>query len=147
MNIIDLITPETVCFINNGWKRDVLELLTEKAALLEKIDNAEVFQQAIEERESLLSTGIGLGVAIPHAKIESVRDFFIITGILSTPVSWDSIDHKPVSLVFMIGGPDEAQVQYLQLLSQLMFVVKNDNKRKKLMGAKTAEEFVEQLAL
>jgi len=69
------------------------------------------------EREKIVSTGIGMGVAIPHAKLTSVEDFFIAIGILSKGVQWNALDGGPVRLIFMIGGPDDKQTAYLQILS------------------------------
>jgi len=145
MNIEKLINKDTVFFIDKQNKTEVLRELTHKAHLLGSLTDEALFQQAIEEREALLSTGIGLGVAIPHAKIESVTHFFVVTGICKTPIAWDSLDHKPVSLVFLIGGPEEEQVRYLQILSQLMIAIKDDAKREAMLAAGTTEAFIARL--
>lgn len=144
MNILECITEDTVLFTDEKDKYAVISTLIDKALELGKINNEEEFKKAIDARESLISTGIGLGVAVPHAKIGSIKEFFIIMGITSSPIQWDSIDHQPVNLVFLIGGPADQQNQYLKLLSQIILVVKNDIKREILMKAKEIDTVIKQ---
>ncbi len=61
------------------------------------------------EREKIVSTGIGMGVAIPTPKLNSVEDFFIAIAVLTHGVEWNALDGGPVRLIFMIGGPDDKQ--------------------------------------
>jgi PTS system nitrogen regulatory IIA component len=98
-----------------------------------KIEDEESFFKAIIEREKIVSTGIGMGVAIPHAKLHSYNHFFIAIGILKKPVEWNALDGAPVRLVFMIGGPDDKQTEYLQLLSSLTQAIKDEDRRKRLL--------------
>ena len=133
MDIKNLVNENTIFFIDEKNKFKVIENLIEKGVLLNKIEDKPEFKRAIESREQLMSTGIGLGIAIPHAKIEHQKDFFVITGILKNNVEWDSIDHKPVRLVFLIGGPANDQNQYLKILSKLILTVKDNAKREKML--------------
>ncbi len=139
MNISDFINSENIFFLTGKNKHAILTELVEKAKDLNAVDML-AFKKAIKEREALLSTGIGLGVAIPHAKSPHLKKFFVLTGIIETPVDWESIDQKPVSLVFLIGAPENAQQQYLKLLSKIMVVVKNPEKREKLLEAKNISD-------
>ena len=140
MMIKDFINEKTIFFVNEKKRNKVIDFLIEKAEELKKIDNKKNFKKAIEERENLMSTSIGLGIAIPHAKIESQKEFFIIAGILKNDVEWDSIDQKPVRLVFLIGGPSNDQKQYLKLLSQLILSVKDPDKREKILASENTSE-------
>ena len=81
-----------------------------------------------------------MGVAIPHAKLETLEGFFIVMGILHRSVDWQALDRAPVRLVFMIGGPDNKQKEYLQILSALTTALKEEDRRKKILQASSAEE-------
>lgn len=90
-----------------------------------------------------MSTGIGLGVAVPHAKISCVDQFFITVAVASEPVDWGSIDDQPVSLIFLIGGPENQQSEYLKILSKLVLFTKNEARRKALIQAESPEELID----
>ena len=144
MNILECITKDSIIFTDKKDKYAVINTLIDKAFELGKISDKDGFKKAIEARESLISTGIGLGIAVPHAKLAGIKDFFVITGITENPVQWDSIDHQPVNLVFLIGGPADQQNQYLKLLSQIILVAKNDAKRDILIKAKDIDTVIKQ---
>ena len=111
--------------------------------LEEKLDDTEAFRQAIFQRERLVSTGIGMGVAIPHAKMKSFSDFFIVVGIQRKKgLDWNGLDKIPVKLIFMIGGPEDRQTEYLQILSLLTAAIKDAELRKELLKAACSEEVI-----
>jgi len=126
--------------------RDRNEALCALVDLLEqagKLEDKEAFYQAILHREKLVSTGVGMGVAIPHAKLSTYTDFFIAIGIhKGDGIEWNSLDHAPVRLVFMIGGPDNKQTEYLKLLSQLTIAIKDEKRRKKLMQIENLDDII-----
>ncbi len=142
MKINDYITKETIFFLNSTDKHGVLNELINSSKILDEQKRIQ-FKRAIDERESLLSTGIGLGVAIPHATIPDCKDFIILTGLLKSPVEWESIDKAPVSIVFLIGVPPNSHTQYLKLLSQLMLIVKNNEKRECLLNADNDDKLIQ----
>lgn len=113
---------------------EALQKLVDAVNATGKLTDREAFYQAIIEREKIVSTGIGVGVAIPHAKLPGYRQFFIAIGILQKPIDWDSLDRAPVRLIFMIGGPDDKQAEYLKILSSLTQVIKDEEKRKKIFN-------------
>jgi PTS system nitrogen regulatory IIA component len=109
------------------------------------LEDTDVFYHAIIDRERIVSTGIGMGVAIPHAKLPSFDDFFIAIGILQKGIEWEALDGALVRLIFMIGGPDDKQTEYLQILSRLTFALKDEQRRKKLLTLHSPEDIVELL--
>src|SRR5688500_13643318 len=111
--------------------------LADKKGILQSRDQ---FLNAIFEREKIVSTGIGLGVAIPHAKLTNMDDFFIVIGCLKNGVDWNALDKAPVRIIFLIGGPDDKQTEYLQILSALTLAIKDDNRRKKILNAQSPRE-------
>lgn len=107
-----------------------------------KLKNRQEFYQAILDREKLVSTGIGMGVAIPHAKLATYTDFFIAIAILPKGVDWRALDGAPVRLVFMIGGPSDKQTEYLQILSSLTGALKDEERRKKLLTLNSPPDII-----
>jgi PTS system nitrogen regulatory IIA component len=112
---------------------ETLQELVELISVAGKLQDKDKFFQAITEREKIVSTGIGMGIAIPHAKLRSYDEFFIAIGRLKSPVEWNALDGAPVKLIFMIGGPDDKQTEYLQLLSHLTYAIKDEERRQKLL--------------
>jgi deoxyuridine 5'-triphosphate nucleotidohydrolase len=133
LNIFDYMSPQLVLFSDAQMRDEVLAQLVHHIYQQGKLKDEDAFYQAILERERIVSTGIGMGVAIPHAKLPFYDHFFIALGILQKPVDWLSLDRSPVRLVFMIGGPDDKPTEYLQLLSGLTQAIKKDELRKQLL--------------
>jgi PTS system nitrogen regulatory IIA component len=117
----------------------LVDLVDAKGILQDRLQ----FLTAIFEREKIVSTGIGLGVAIPHAKLTNMDDFFIAIGCLKNGVDWNAMDKAPVRLIFLIGGPDDKQTEYLQILSALTVAIKDDGRRKKILNAREQNEIME----
>ncbi len=96
---------------------------------------------AVEEREAVLSTGIGFGVAIPHARSSAVRELSVVCGLSPEPVPFDSIDGEPVRLFFLIVGPESSAGQHVKLLSRIARLVRRDHLRQQLCEADSPQEF------
>ena len=142
MDIIDYLDPELVFFISEASREKVLETIVNKLEKTKKISDKEAFHQAIIDREEIVSTGIGMGVAIPHAKMTNYENFFIVVVLLDQAVEWDSLDGAPVRLIFMIGGPDDKQTEYLQILSSLTVFIRDEERRKKILNSRTVENII-----
>jgi PTS system nitrogen regulatory IIA component len=97
--------------------------------------------EAVEEREAVLSTGIGFGVAIPHARSSEVRELSLVCGVSTEPVPYDSIDGEPVRLFFLIVGPENSAGQHVKLLSRIARLVRHEDLRQQLCEADTPQEF------
>lgn len=130
---------ESILFLDCSERDTVIDQMIDHAASRGHIVDHELFYRGIYNREQVVSTGIGMGVALPHAKLQSVDHFFIIVAILKRGVDWQALDGAPVRIVFMIGGPDDKQTQYLQVLSSITEVIKDEDRRKKLLTARSPE--------
>lgn len=129
-----------VLYLNTQSRDEALAELVELLDQKQKLHDRETFHNAILEREKIVSTGIGLGVAIPHAKLKGYDDFFIAIGIqLKEGIEWNALDGAPVRLVFMIGGPESKQTEYLKILSHLTMAIKNEERRRKLLKTFNSE--------
>jgi PTS system nitrogen regulatory IIA component len=135
--------PKHVIFLSAESRDDALQKLVHHLYKQGEVEDEQLFLQAIIEREKIVSTGIGMGVAIPHAKLPTFNHFFIAIGILRKPIDWHALDRAPVRIVFMIGGPDDKQTEYLQILSGLTQMIKDEGKRKKLLTLEEPAAIIE----
>lgn len=138
----DYIKPNLIAYLSSKTRDDSLRELVELAKTEGVIQNAHTFLERVLDRENIVSTGIGMGVAIPHAKIKEFKDFFIILGILSQGVEWNSLDKVSVRIIFLIGGPEDKQTEYLKILSSLTHAIKDEAKRKKILTCKSKEDMI-----
>ena len=136
------LNPKLLIQLQSDQRDAALKELVELLAAEDKLKDKQLFYQAILERERIVSTGIGMGVAIPHAKLSGYPHFFIAIGIHYKGIAWDSIDGLPVRLIFLIGGPDDKQTEYLQLLSHLTLAIKDEEVRKKMLQLSRPEDII-----
>ncbi len=140
LTITDYLNEDLIIFLEENSKERAILTLVEHLDRKCCLQNKEQFYQAVIEREHLVSTGIGMGVAIPHAKLPGYDDFFIAVGVQPRGLDWHALDGIPVRLVFLIGGPDDKQMEYLQLLSKLTLAFKDEEKRKNLHKISAASD-------
>lgn len=140
MKISKYLHENLIFFLDANSRDDALQKLTDLVFREGKLEDKQFFYDAILEREKIVSTGIGMGVAIPHAKLAGFEGFFIALAVLSKGVEWNALDEAPVRLIFMIGGPDDKQTEYLQILSTLTTVIKNEERRKKILTSHSPVE-------
>jgi len=143
MHIHDYLKKDGILFLDTESKKETIKAMIEHARQTGKLTSSQDFEKSIFDREKIVSTGLGLGVAVPHAKIATIEKFFIVAAILSHDVDWDAIDKRPVRLVFLIGGPDNQQADYLRILAKIVLITKNPALREKLLAATRPEEVVE----
>lgn len=141
--VSELLDPNLICYLDLSSRDEALDALIDLAHSAGKVQDKAAFREGIFQREAVISTGIGVGVAIPHAKMSDIDEFFLCVGVLSQPVDWDAIDKMPVRLVFLIGGPGNRQTQYLHILSQLTYAIKDEDKRKKMIFSNCPAEILE----
>lgn len=142
MKIFNYLDEKLISFLDSSTKEEALDALVQAALAVKKLPNGKAFHNAILDRERIVSTGIGMGVAIPHAKLTTLREFFIVIGILQKGVDWNALDGAPVRLIFLIGGPDNKQTEYLKILSSLTMALRDENLRKEMLSAQNPEEII-----
>jgi PTS system nitrogen regulatory IIA component len=140
MNIADIISKDAVLDnIQVSNKRELIQVLSERIASFSGLDERAVFD-AIWERENLGSTGYGDGVAFPHARIEGLEKVCGIFARLEEPVDFDSLDGKPVDLVFMLVSPENSGADHLTALAALSRILKTEGSCDKLRKARAVDE-------
>jgi mannitol/fructose-specific phosphotransferase system IIA component (Ntr-type) len=134
--------PSRVGDLKGRTKDDVLAEMVALVRSSDSVEDPASLLAAVRERERVLSTGIGLGIAIPHAKIPGVSRFVVAVGRHAKGIDFDAIDGRPVHLVVLIAGPQDAQDRYLRLLARLSQRLKQEEVRKKILAAGGPEEIV-----
>jgi nitrogen PTS system EIIA component len=140
--ISQYLSEECVAFLKVDTRDEALTQLVDMLDQAGKIEDKKQFYQAILDREHIVSTGIGMGVAIPHAKLPGYETFFIAIGIHQKGIAWEALDGAPVRLIFMIGGPDDKQTEYLKILSRLTLAIKDEERRKKMLQLSSSKDIM-----
>lgn len=144
MKITDLLTKDTINLsITSKNKSGVIDELIETLNAAGKLSDKTAFREAIMAREEQSTTGVGDGIAIPHAKTSAVKAPAIAFGRSKTGADFDSLDGKPAHLIFMIAAPEGANNTHLEVLSRLSSILLNKEVSQKLMEAETKEEILE----
>lgn len=139
IRLSEYIDERLIVFLDSMSKEDVLKKLVDLVVSVKELPARERLHQAILDREKLVSTAIGMGVAIPHAKLPIYTDFFMSVGILQKGIDWNAPDDSLVRLVFLVGGPDTKQTEYLKLLSSITTVMRNEQLRRRIVTATSPE--------
>jgi len=140
MNIADIISKDSVLDdVQASSKRELIQTLSERIAVLSGLDERVIFD-AVWERENLGSTGYGDGVAFPHARIEGLDKVCAMFARLDEPVDFDSLDGKPVDLVFILISPENSGADHLTALAALSRILKTEGTCEKLRKARSVDE-------
>lgn len=146
MLLTELLTVERIKIpLEATTKDDLLSELVGVISGTSASSDRDDLLRAVREREAVLSTGIGHGVAIPHGKSAAVSDLRMAAGRAAAPVDFDALDGQPVSLFFLLVGPESAAGPHIKALSRISRLVRKDDVREKLVSAQTAEEFLQAL--
>ncbi len=143
MRITDLLKA---CSIElNGTPDTKEETIREMVGLMVKagnISDPEKYMEGVFAREEEGTTGIGEGIAIPHAKNDAVRAPGLAAMVIRNGVDYDSMDGEPVNLVFLIAAPNTEENVHLEVLSRLSMLLMDESFKDNLLKAKTVEEFL-----
>ena len=139
--LTELLTPDQVVMpVVARDKGGVIAELTQHLANRWGCDYPTLLE-AVHERERGGSTGIGFGVAIPHARAAGVPELSLVCGVSPSPVPFDAIDGEPVRLFFLIVGPPSSAGQHVKLLGRIAKLVRHEAVRRRLFDATTPHEF------
>lgn len=143
----ELLTPDRVKIpLAATTKDDLLRELVSVVAEAAGIRDQDDILRAVREREEVLSTGIGNGVAIPHGKSTAVPELILAAGVTGQGVDFEALDGKPVRLFFLLIGPEAAAGQHVKALSRISRLLRRDSFRTRLMEARSSEEFLRIIA-
>lgn len=126
--------------------KNKFKAIAELASVVNNTDictDMEKLVNALREREEIMSTGIGLGLAIPHVKIKEVKKLAFAIGISKRGIDFDSIDGQPVNLIILVAAGEKQHKDYLKLLASIMSILKNPDVREKIIESSSANEIIE----
>ena len=139
MDIGDLLADGGVVLRSGASsKRQALHVVADAAAQALGMPEEKVLE-ALLEREALGSTGLGAGVAVPHARLEGVERVTAVFVRLDTPVAYGSVDDRPVDLLFALFAPPKAGADHLRALAAVSRALRSPEMREQLRQARTAD--------
>ncbi|WP_057510191.1 PTS fructose transporter subunit IIABC [Staphylococcus simulans] len=141
MRITELLKRETIAMdLDATSKEGVIDALVDQLDHAGILSDVKAFKEAIMAREGQSTTGIGEGIAIPHAKVDAVKKPAIAFGKSKAGVDYQSLDGQPAHLFFMIAAPEGGAQTHLDALAKLSGVLMDDEVRKSLLNAETPDE-------
>ena len=136
VNMKEYLKKENIIFLESSTKKEALEELIECLVKNASIKDKDAIKEGIFYREKLMSTGIGLGIAVPHIRHESIENITVCVGICRKEINdYESFDGKPVKIIIMIAAGKNQHAQYLRILSYVSSKLKNDELREKIFNA------------
>jgi len=143
MKITDLLSKKSIAINPKvSSKEDAINKLVDLMYSSGKLNDKEEYKNAVLAREELSTTGIGDGVAIPHAKTKAVNDAGLAAMIVNDGVDYDSLDGNPAKIFFMIAAPDGENNLHLEVLARLSTMLMDEKFRSALENSKSPDEFL-----
>lgn len=147
MRIAEFLQPDAVIAeLAARNKQEVLQELSRAMASANPTLNQDRLVFALREREKLSSTGIGEGIAIPHAKLSELTQLLASFGVSHAGVDFDAIDGRPTHLFFALIAPENSAGIHLKALARISRLFKSAQFRSAIMQAKTADEIYSLIA-
>jgi len=137
--ITPLLQQDRVCVgLHGEMKDDIIHALVDLLEGHEGIRDLEAVRTAVFARERVMSTGVGKGLALPHAKTEGVEGMVAALAIVENDIDFESLDHQPVRIVFLLAGTPAAKAQHVRILSRISRLINEDAFRTRLLAAPDA---------
>lgn len=127
-------------------KTSLLKIMGKQVCKIQGTKSSTTLVKKIQEREELESTGIGKGFAIPHCHLKNFEGVQVFMAVLTEPIDFSSIDGSQVRIVFMIISSDQNNEQYLKILSSLIYLIRQNDIRERLINAPNKETIISILA-
>jgi len=133
---IEKIIPSMQCTTKEEAISELIDLFEDDY----RVKDTEAVKNSVLEREKIMSTGVGKGFAIPHAKTNSVNEIIAAFGKIDKPIEFQALDDQPVNLVFLLVGKENLVGPHIKLLSRISRMMNLEDFRVSLANASTAEE-------
>jgi fructose PTS system EIIBC or EIIC component len=141
MKICDILRVDKIIpSLKGKEKNEVIDELVNLFKNDPRVKDVDDLRIAVQEREKIMSTGVGKGFGIPHAKTNSVNDIIAAFGKLDEPIDFQALDEQPVNLVFLLVGKENMVGPHIKLLSRISRMMNKDEFRESLAKAKSAQE-------
>lgn len=144
MKISDLLTEDLVVTNLEGHSKDeIINAIVDLVSTSPKVLDKEKVREAVFEREKIMSTGVGDGFAIPHGKTDAVSDIVAAFAITAEPIDYESLDEKPVRLVFLLVSKVNMVGPHIKLLSRISRLMNKVEFRTKLLSVQSPKEVID----
>lgn len=144
MKISDLLTEDLVVTnLPGSTKEDIINGIIDVVGASPKVLDKEKVRTAVFEREQIMSTGVGDGFAIPHGKTDAVSDIVAAFAITADPIDYESLDEKPVRLVFLLVSKVNMVGPHIKLLSRISRLMNKPEFRNRLFDVKAPKDIIE----
>jgi fructose-specific phosphotransferase system IIA component len=144
MKVTDILKTEfIVADLKADGKEEAINELINLFSNDSRVVDINRVRSSVLEREKIMSTGVGKGFAIPHGKTNAISEIVAAFGKTNSPIEYQSLDNKPVNLVFLLVGKDNLVSTHIKLLSRISRMMNKDEFREKLLKAKSSVEIFE----
>jgi fructose-specific phosphotransferase system IIA component len=141
MRICDILFKEKIIStMGSKSKNEAINELIDLFKNDERVKDVEAMRLAVHDREKIMSTGVGKGFAIPHAKSNSVTDIIAAFGKLDEPIEFNALDGQPVNLIFLLVGKENMVGPHIKLLSRISRMMNKEEFRESLAKANSSNE-------
>ncbi len=143
MTLLEILSPEAIVVDLQGETKE--EIIAELSKLVAKncqIANSDDIFQAVIEREKIMSTGIGDGIAIPHGKSDSVDKLVAALGTKRRGVDFEALDGEPAYVFFLLVSPTNISGPHIKALARISRYLKNEEFKKRLIAAHTSDDII-----
>jgi fructose-specific phosphotransferase system IIA component len=144
MKISDILTESLIVTgLEGNSKDDIIDKMVDLVGTSPKVLDIEKVRKAIFDRERIMSTGVGNGFAIPHGKTDAVSDIVAGFAVTERPIDYESLDEKPVRLVFLLVGKDNLVGPHIKLLSRISRLMNKEEFRRRLLETTSPSAILE----
>lgn len=146
--MINYLTSKLLTVIDDQKnKEEVIKLLADMVSENSNaVENKELFLERLFQREEVGTTGIGMGIVVPHARCESLNKIVIAVALLKKPIEFNTPDGVDAKLVILVGSPKNNNKEYLDLLAKIARKFRDREYRENILEASSKEELIEALS-
>ena len=143
MTLLDILSPRSVLVgLRGETKEEIIRELVDSLESGTVVTNREKVLQAVVEREKIMSTGIGDGIAIPHGKSDAITHLAAALGVHKRGVDFEALDGEPAYVFFLLVSPANVSGPHIKALARISRLLKNDDFKKRLIAAADAAEIM-----
>ena len=145
--ITRLLSPGSILVGLSGMSKDeILDAMIDTLEGNPAVVDLDVVRKDVFFRENIMSTGVGQGLGLPHAKTKGVAETVAVFAVTESPIEYDAIDDRPVQLLFLLLGPETSRSQHIKILSRISRLMNRQQIREALLAAGSPDDVVDILS-
>jgi mannitol/fructose-specific phosphotransferase system IIA component (Ntr-type) len=144
MELQNILTPRLILYpLEAETKEDAIGQLIDRLYEEGLVHNPELAKKSVIERENLMTTGVGKGIALPHGKYPDIVEVLVVAGVSVEGIDFKAIDNLPVNIVVLLLTPERLPSKHLKLLSKFSRLLSNKQCRTEILDATSSEEIAQ----